>query len=408
MRWVWRAEAGGFKIEYAAVVLLVATLVTAVFAFGLPTDVRVLYAEGICRIMPDSQGCDGEGQGSDQDTGGSGQDGTPGEEDGEGQAEPSPSPSAPSGGGGEDEEGDGSDSPVMEPAGAFDQEAADDYAEAQEELEEAQGKLDGADSDQVYDDLMNLLGDIVGYNDAKACLTEGDLIACLWTIVGLSPFGKGAKLVKNTPKIIKLWNRWRKAKKTKEGLEKAVDTAKGKVDDAIKTCERAAGLSNRYYSAVPASLGVSSDGGLRAAPAVYGGGGGPSGTYALAFVPAGKKNREPATPCELNWDPKSGKTFGHVFSRHGAGTKNTDKLKGRAASTNKPQGQWLDDQKASDLIKKSYNPKGPFAPDDQVFEIPKGMGQVIMPDGSIKEATHFLVVLRKDGTFKTGYPILRE
>src|SRR5690606_40967993 len=88
MRWVWRAEAGGFKVEYAAVVLLVATLVTAVFAFGLPTDVRVLYAEGICRIMPDSQGCDGEGQGSDQDTGGSGQDGTPGEEDGEGQAEP--------------------------------------------------------------------------------------------------------------------------------------------------------------------------------------------------------------------------------------------------------------------------------------------------------------------------------
>src|SRR5690606_25504222 len=200
MRWVWRAEAGGFKVEYAAVVILVATLVTAVFAFGLPTDVKVLYAEGICRIMPDSEGCDGEGQGGDQDTGGSDQDGTPGEEDGEGQAEPSPSPSAPPGGGGEDEEGDGSDSPVMEPAGAFDQEAADDYAEAQEELEEAQGKLDGADSDQVYDDLMNLLGDIVGYNDAKACLTEGDLIACLWTIVGLSPFGKGAKLVKNTPK----------------------------------------------------------------------------------------------------------------------------------------------------------------------------------------------------------------
>src|SRR5690606_5163250 len=33
VRWIRRAEAGGFKVEYAAIVLLTATLVTAVFSF---------------------------------------------------------------------------------------------------------------------------------------------------------------------------------------------------------------------------------------------------------------------------------------------------------------------------------------------------------------------------------------
>ncbi|WP_017594084.1 hypothetical protein [Nocardiopsis potens] len=248
MRWVWRAEAGGFKIEYAAVVILVATIVTAVFAFGLPTDVKVLYAEGICRIMPDSEGCDGEGQGGDQETGGSDQDGTPGEEDGEGrEEEPSTSPSAPPETDGEDgESGDGRE--VL-----YDPELAGDLEDAEQDLADAESALAGADSDQLYDDLMNLLGDIVGYNDAKACLTEGDIVACLWTIVGFSPFGKGAKLIKNGPKIYKLWNRWRKAKKTKEGLEKAVDTAKGKVDDALDACG-VPGKKNRSVVGVPALL----------------------------------------------------------------------------------------------------------------------------------------------------------
>ncbi|MFW5419801.1 hypothetical protein J0910_24590 [Nocardiopsis sp. CNT-189] len=244
MRWVWRAEAGGFKVEYAAVLILIATLVTAVFALGLPTDVKVLYAEGICRIMPNSEGCDGEGEGGDQDTGGTDQNGTPREEDGEG--EPEEEPSAPPEDGGGDEES-GSREVLYDP------ELAGDLDDAEQELADAESDLAGADSDQVYDDLMNLLGDIVGYNDAKACLTEGDLIACLWTIVGLSPFGKGAKLVKNTPKIIKLWNRWRKAKKTKEGLENAVDTARGKVDDALEACG-VPGKKNRSVVSVPALL----------------------------------------------------------------------------------------------------------------------------------------------------------
>src|SRR5690606_1611404 len=63
------------QAEYAAVVLLVAPLVTAIFAFGPPTDVRTLYAEGLCRITEEAN-CD--------------EDGNPGEPPG---AVPSPQPS---------------------------------------------------------------------------------------------------------------------------------------------------------------------------------------------------------------------------------------------------------------------------------------------------------------------------
>ncbi|GAA2003294.1 hypothetical protein GCM10009799_33040 [Nocardiopsis rhodophaea] len=47
LRWVWRAESGGFKVEYAAVVLLVTVVVTAVLSFGLPTEVKSLYDTGV-------------------------------------------------------------------------------------------------------------------------------------------------------------------------------------------------------------------------------------------------------------------------------------------------------------------------------------------------------------------------
>src|SRR5690606_17973372 len=53
-----------FQAEYAAVVLavvlLVAPLVTAIFAFGPPTGVRTLYAEGLCRITEEGD-CDDDG-----------------------------------------------------------------------------------------------------------------------------------------------------------------------------------------------------------------------------------------------------------------------------------------------------------------------------------------------------------
>lgn len=106
---------------------------------------------------------------------------------------------------------------------------------------------------------------------------------------------------------------------------------------------------------------------------------------------------------ELNWNTKSRPTFGHSFSEHGAGAKNTQSLTDRARSTGNPQGQWLDNDKALDLLKSHHDPNAGV----REVEIPKGMGQVVMPDGKIVEATHARLVPKPDGTYKTAFPIVK-
>ncbi|GAB3476038.1 hypothetical protein GCM10027440_08420 [Nocardiopsis coralliicola] len=388
MHWVWRAEHGGFKAEYAAVIFLVAALVGAIFAFGLPTDVQRLYETGLCRITGEDDCENPPAADSEAPT----EDVTPSPDT---STDPTPSPEDPSASPGEDPE-------VMDPVGAFDEDAADAYADAKQDLEDAQADLDNAEEFEVYDELMDLVGDLIGYNDAKACLTEGDLMACLWTVVGLSPFGKGAKLVKNTPKIVKLWNRYRKAKKARGKLESAVDSARGKLDTAASKCELLAnggGTNNRVHPApagyFPGASDAHVDPGSLTVDAT-------ADVETVSFVPEKPKKRK--TPCELNWNPTSKPTFGHTFNDHGK-KKTATRMTDRARSMNKPQGHWqISDQEVSDLIKKSYDPN---KPGPQVFEAPSsGVGNVIYPDGTSKKATHFLVVLKEDGTFKTGYPYI--
>lgn len=107
----------------------------------------------------------------------------------------------------------------------------------------------------------------------------------------------------------------------------------------------------------------------------------------------------PKKPVEkgVNW--KSTKKFGHTFSRHGAGDKNTNRLRGRAASTNQEQGQWLDNQKAAEFLDSLGEVK-------EVTEVnlPKGLGQIITPSGEIVEATKIRVVPSPTG-IKTAFPI---
>jgi hypothetical protein len=98
-----------------------------------------------------------------------------------------------------------------------------------------------------------------------------------------------------------------------------------------------------------------------------------------------------------NW--KSVKKFGHTFNTHGAGTKNTRRLIDRARTTGKPQGQWLDNQKAADFLNE-FPVNGPAH-----VKIPDGLGQVINPDGSIVKALWARVVPNADG-IRTAFPII--
>jgi RHS repeat-associated protein len=106
--------------------------------------------------------------------------------------------------------------------------------------------------------------------------------------------------------------------------------------------------------------------------------------------------------CGTNWNPKSVKTFGHTFNEHGAGAKNTRSLTDRARSTGQQQGQWLDNDWATEFLKGAHvEGAGPRS-----IRIPDGLGQVIMPDGSIVPARAATLVPGPGGLYRTAYPIL--
>lgn len=85
---------------------------------------------------------------------------------------------------------------------------------------------------------------------------------------------------------------------------------------------------------------------------------------------------------------RSRPTFGRGFSEHGAGAKNAKSLTDRARSTGNPQGQWLDNDKALEVLKTHHDPNGGVCD----VELPPGMGKFIMPDGEIVEANYVRLV----------------
>lgn len=79
--------------------------------------------------------------------------------------------------------------------------------------------------------------------------------------------------------------------------------------------------------------------------------------------------------------------------------KNTKALTDRAKGTGTPQGQWTDDGKAADLLA-NVKVDGPAT-----IPIPESLGRVIMPDGTIVNAQHAVVVPSMFG-FRTAYPFV--
>jgi hypothetical protein len=112
--------------------------------------------------------------------------------------------------------------------------------------------------------------------------------------------------------------------------------------------------------------------------------------------PAGKKFP--------NWNWKSRPTFGHTFETHGAGARNTARLRGRAASetTAEQQGQWLDNKAAADFLSSERN----YITAPTVVEIPPGLGQVVPAVGDPIVATHAMLVPSEVG-YITAYPIVQ-
>ncbi len=110
----------------------------------------------------------------------------------------------------------------------------------------------------------------------------------------------------------------------------------------------------------------------------------------------------------LDWDNvDSGPTWGHTFTRHGQGSKNSKKLLGRTQQKG-PQGQWQDNQKAAELLKNTRKDiKTKPGEQAQPQKLPEDVpGQVIFSDGTTKPATHFIGVPSRTGGYRTAYPMI--
>jgi len=100
---------------------------------------------------------------------------------------------------------------------------------------------------------------------------------------------------------------------------------------------------------------------------------------------------------KANW--KSVKQFGHSFNTHGQGKKVTASLTDRARGTGTPQGQWTDNEKAAQFL------SGVKVEGTTVVKIPEGLGQVIMPDGTIVKTEWARIVPSGNGV-RSAFPVI--
>lgn len=108
----------------------------------------------------------------------------------------------------------------------------------------------------------------------------------------------------------------------------------------------------------------------------------------------------PADAAFFNTNWKSVPTYGHTFLRHGQGSRLTRNLAGEAMGSGVPQGQWLNNQAAAEIIAGHH----PYLTGPATVPIPTGVGQVILPTGQIVPATRAVLVPNGAG-FRTAYPV---
>ncbi|MER5932485.1 polymorphic toxin-type HINT domain-containing protein [Streptomyces sp. NPDC002054] len=83
---------------------------------------------------------------------------------------------------------------------------------AQAELNESNAALNSAKQrrDELKREVINIVMDLIGYNDARDCFTKGDVMACINTALNAVPWGKLLKAVKIGVKAYKIYKQLNK------------------------------------------------------------------------------------------------------------------------------------------------------------------------------------------------------
>nr|GID38456.1 hypothetical protein Aca09nite_49620 [Actinoplanes campanulatus] len=116
---------------------------------------------------------------------------------------------------------------------------------------DAKNLVDEADKfvKQIADEIVNLILDLVGFNDAKACVTEGDIVACISTALQAVPWGKLFKAAKVMIKAVGVGRRLIEAYGKLKSAKAALANIPRKLKRAGATADEAAD-TNKYKKAV--------------------------------------------------------------------------------------------------------------------------------------------------------------
>ncbi|MFE4858567.1 HYD1 signature containing ADP-ribosyltransferase family protein [Streptomyces sp. NPDC056670] len=93
--------------------------------------------------------------------------------------------------------------------------------------------------DDIKHQVINLIGDLIGFNDARDCFTKGDVMACVNTALNAVPWGKLFKAIKVGIKAFKIYKELDKAYDAIRAGERAAARAAEAVTRAKKAAEEA-------------------------------------------------------------------------------------------------------------------------------------------------------------------------
>ncbi|MEU3774272.1 RHS repeat-associated core domain-containing protein [Streptomyces sp. NPDC032472] len=114
----------------------------------------------------------------------------------------------------------GHDKPFIYSGGSDDDDGSAALTTAHNQLNKAKQRRD-----HLIHEVVNLIGDLIGYNDARDCFTKGDVMACINTALNAVPWGKIAKAIKVGIKAFKIYKELNKAYNAVHEAERGVSRA---------------------------------------------------------------------------------------------------------------------------------------------------------------------------------------
>ncbi|MEV0451874.1 polymorphic toxin-type HINT domain-containing protein [Streptomyces sp. NPDC050600] len=158
------------------------------------------------------------------------------------------------GGGG----GGGGGSPTDTGTTPSTQQAKNDNAAKQAAAAEALRQKQAADEalakakqerEELMSKIVDVVGDLIGFNDARDCFTKGDVMGCINTALNFVPWSKVFKAVKVGIRAFKLWKEGEKAYDAFRGAQKIAREAENAMVAARKTADEAAAAEDAAVAA---------------------------------------------------------------------------------------------------------------------------------------------------------------